>query len=92
MIITIEGSPSEGKSTLAKYICHGKIVFEATEQMLNSPFWANEMSFYTEIIVVDEVSKYRETREFFKKEFLEINKRGKHPIRIKMPYVVLIIK
>lgn len=91
MIITIEGKKGEGKTSLARDICHGERVFEIEEQMLNSPFWTNEMAFHTETIIVDEVVNYRETRELFNKDLLEINKKGKHPINIKMPDVILVL-
>ncbi|QQY83413.1 hypothetical protein JJL45_05325 [Tamlana sp. s12] len=91
MIITIEGKPSEGKTTLAKKLCKGKKVSFISEVSLKSPFWASQMDDDTEIIVVDDVKHYQESYSIFLSETLLINTPGEKSVEVKMPDVILVL-
>lgn len=92
MIITIEGKPGEGKTTLAKTICHGKKTYKICEHDLNSPFWTQQMDYDTEIIVVEDVQHYLSTYANFLFPKLKINKRYKECVEIDMPDIVLVLQ
>lgn len=92
MIITIEGKPGEGKSTLAKKICHGKKTYNITEFDLSGPFWTINMDYDTEIIVVEDVKKYNETYLKFCSQSLKIEKIFQKTVEIEMPDVVLVLQ
>ncbi len=90
MIITIQGKPGVGKTTLAKKICKEKKVSFIEEHSLKSPFWTNQMDDDTDFIVVDSVTNYEETYSIFRSEILTINRPCKEPVEVKMPDVILV--
>ena len=92
MVITIQGKPGEGKTNLAKKICEGKKVYHVEESSLKHPFWTQVMDEDIDFILVDDVKNYNETYAVFRSEKLTIEKRGKYPVDIIMPDVVLVLR
>ena len=90
MIITIEGKPNEGKTSLAKKICKGKKASFIQESSLSSPFWTAQMDDDTDFIVVDDVKNYEKTYSKFRCDQLTINKQCKEPVIVNLPNVILI--
>ena len=90
MIITIEGKPKTGKSTLAESILEGKKYVQIRQHEVESSFGFRNINEETEFILIDNVTEYKMVFDKFNKDTITINIPYKYPFVINTPNVIII--
>lgn len=88
MIITIEGRPGEGKSTLAGAICAGKNVLHITENDLNGRLWFCTDN-VPDYIVVDNVNNIELVKDWFSSDNIIYHVKFEENMDVPMPHVII---
>lgn len=92
MIITIEGNPEEGKTSLAKKICENRKTVFINSCSIFTPFGFMSIENDTEFIIVDDIKRkdFEKVYSVFKQKNIQIERRGEKIFSIKTPNVILI--
>lgn len=88
MIITMEGRPGEGKSTLANAICADKNVLHITEDDLNGRLWFCTDN-VPDYIVVDNVNNIERVKDWFSSDKIVYHIKFEGKMEAPMPHVII---